>query len=52
MMTAELPEEARAVLARAGIEMKEVDVLKPTEGNHYELDNANKRFDNTWTKFR
>lgn len=52
MITAELPEEGRAVLTRAGIEMKEVDVLKPTEGNHYDLDNQDKRYDSTWTKLR
>lgn len=51
MITAPFPQEARDVCERAGILMKEVPSLKPTEGTH-ELNEHDKRFEDTWTKLR
>ncbi|KAL7414295.1 nucleotide-diphospho-sugar transferase [Mrakia frigida] len=51
MITAPFPEDAREVCRKAGILMKEVPSLKPTEGTH-ELNEHDKRFEDTWTKLR
>ena len=51
MITAPFPQEARDVCEKAGILMKEVPSLKPTEGTH-ELNEHDKRFEDTWTKLR
>nr|AOR51850.1 glycosyl transferase family 8 protein [Phaffia rhodozyma] len=51
MITAPFPPEAREVCRRAGILLKEVDSLRPTEGTH-ELNEHDLRFMDTWTKFR
>jgi hypothetical protein len=49
MITPPFPQEARDVLRKAGIVMKEVESLKPTSKSGNEVDT---RFDDTWTKVR
>ncbi|EPQ60695.1 nucleotide-diphospho-sugar transferase [Gloeophyllum trabeum ATCC 11539] len=51
MVTPTLPEEARNVLARRGIAMREVERLSPRAGSH-KLAAHDARFDDTWTKLR
>lgn len=50
--TAELPEEARAVLKTAGIAVKDIDYLQPDEDNQVDIAENDHRFADTWTKLR
>ncbi|KAH7931120.1 glycosyltransferase family 8 protein [Leucogyrophana mollusca] len=51
MVTPSLPQEAKDVLNRKGISMKEVSSLQPPEGLH-NLSSHDARFTDTWTKLR
>lgn len=51
LVTAQLPIDARTVLEKRGIKIREVEALRPEEGRHY-LDYHDRRFADTWTKLR
>jgi hypothetical protein len=51
MATPTLPQEARAVLKKKGIIIKEIEYLHPKEGVH-SLGGHDPRFADTWTKLR
>lgn len=51
MVTPALPQEARDVLKRKGIKIRDVDSLHPGDGVH-QLAAHDSRFADTWTKLR
>jgi hypothetical protein len=51
MVTPTLPQEARDVLRKKGIIIKDVDPLRPGDGTH-QLAAHDSRFADTWTKLR
>ncbi|TBU49677.1 nucleotide-diphospho-sugar transferase [Dichomitus squalens] len=51
MVTPSLPAEARAVIAKRGIIIRDIDHLYPKEGTH-KLTEHDSRFRDTWTKLR
>jgi hypothetical protein len=51
MVPADLPQDAVDILASRGIKTRQVEYLKPREGDH-DLDAADERFRDTWTKLR
>lgn len=51
MVTPKVPQEARTVLNKRGIVIKEVEYLQPEEGVH-SLGGYDSRFGDTWTKLR
>lgn len=51
MVTPALPDEARDVLKKRGIIVRDVDPLQPSDGTH-QLAAHDARFADTWTKLR
>ena len=51
MVTPSLPSEARAVIEKRGIIIRDIDHLYPEEGTH-KLAEHDARFRDTWTKLR
>lgn len=51
MATPQLPGEAREILKKRGIVIRDIDQLLPTEGTH-SLAAHDERFGDTWTKLR
>lgn len=51
MVTPTLPKEARDVLERRGLTMREINRLQPEAGVHI-ISASDARFDDTWTKLR
>src|ERR1700735_2347859 len=51
MVTSTLPQEARDVLRKRGIKVKDVDPLHPADSVH-QLAAHDSRFADTWTKLR
>lgn len=51
MATPSLSPEARAVVAKRGIVIRDIDHLYPTEGTH-QLADHDVRFRDTWTKLK
>ncbi|GAA5923506.1 hypothetical protein JCM3775_000409 [Rhodotorula graminis] len=50
--TEELPEDARDILRRRGIAVRDIDYLEPPKEQRKELDEHDRRFADTWTKLR
>lgn len=51
MVTPTLSKDARDVLTRRGVKMREIERIDPTEGTHT-LSAHDARFTDTWTKLR
>ncbi|GAA5866408.1 hypothetical protein JCM3774_004670 [Rhodotorula dairenensis] len=50
--TRELPADAREILARRGIKVREIEYLQPPPDKQADLDEHDLRFQDTWTKLR
>lgn len=50
--TRELPPDAREVLTRRGIKVREIEYLQPPPDKQADLDEHDLRFQDTWTKLR
>lgn len=50
MVTASLPADARIIVQKRGIILRDVELLRPNGGNY--LDPYDRRFEDTWTKLR
>lgn len=50
--TKELPQDARDILGRRGIHVREIEYLQPPPDKQANLDEHDLRFQDTWTKLR
>ena len=50
--TRELPQDAREILARRGIRVREIEYLQPPADKQADFDEHDLRFQDTWTKLR
>lgn len=51
MATPQLPEDAREIVRKRGIIVRDIDQLQPEDGTH-SLAKHDERFGDTWTKLR